>query len=489
MLFRSTTATASSLFTLVLSVYGSPSWAFDSHGHKQIELHAYRALAMRPAQDNLPSGQAILDALVSWKMLDRERGDNLPQARSAKPDFTLERQFYGSLQGFHFMASNKEVRQAVKGVPDPELAKQKLLEAALPDCLMLSYFLFDEAIRHPLSSRQSGRGMYVLMHVVADAYSSEHVTRDANNKLETVKGWRTTGLVMWHSPAARATVGNTKKMHLLHRPLLADSEDKDWSNSAGERLSEQGLLASEALQMLLVDAYKAHNSIGPQGYDSEAGTAIDAIWKEYVEKHFMPSNSQITDDGRSIASKDTPPKFSPLRFNYRSEVELPLGHYNRLEYVFDRFPRHQLSALWRISNNTLGLGLRYRFTVVPCSADGSLIKRLPISWGGEAIYFQRTSIKEGGSIRAAAIKTNLGFSLAFFDAMPIHLYGIAGLASPVKSDINPSIFGGFGVELAKWHKLAIGYEYTRARIMPRNSFRLGYSFNTWHARRPNSDGK
>lgn len=186
--------------------------AFKPLGHDVIEATAYkRLLAEQQVPGTGVSGKEILASLIRRGVLAQptcfpatrgteapctppptdEPGEWLPQVRSGREDLWLARQFSGSEQCFHFMASTSDVYEstgvAAGGVPE------RLAELAPPRCMRFVNGLVDSIIgrqHHPDDA-------YVLIHAVVDSYSGAHAVRDEGNrwKLEYLKPWRLLGLI------------------------------------------------------------------------------------------------------------------------------------------------------------------------------------------------------------------------------------------------------------------------------------------------------
>jgi hypothetical protein len=141
-----------------------------------------------------------------------------------------------------------------------------LLQKALHENYKLLFFLFNETVHHPVGSRQSGRGLYVLIHIVTDAFSAEHTTRDTANHLLTVKEWRT-NRIGW-PPNAREMSSEGEDLALLHRGMFSKtSADDYWATCTHKRkkkeinhkceLSPVELKAGEAVRDLLIAVYQS----------------------------------------------------------------------------------------------------------------------------------------------------------------------------------------------------------------------------------------
>ncbi|WP_305020123.1 hypothetical protein [Hymenobacter cheonanensis] len=229
-----------------------PASAFESAGHKAIEQRALGILqerytaALAAALTLPPTRQDIIREvymLPNWT----EATDAVPAPRSQYPDASGERQFAQDLQGYHFMAGNKSVVRAANMANLDAAAKQHvLLLQTLPDCLQLMRFLLWEACYNPEGASESGRGVFVLLHIVADSYSSEHTTRDGKfGALKAVKGWRLSRPA-WPLAAHQATSEGTHRM--LHGGIGHAPGDEEWFDPT--RLHNMSPQAEEAANAL-----------------------------------------------------------------------------------------------------------------------------------------------------------------------------------------------------------------------------------------------
>ena len=175
------------------------------------------------------------------------------------PDLSFERQFAQDWQVYHFMAPNRPVVRAARLPADRSTQQRQLLIEGVPDCMEMMYLFFQETLRNGAEASKAGRGIYVLMHALADSYSHEHTSRDpATQQLLTVKGWR---LARFAWPAAARALEppypgtQTATMAMVHRVSHAGA-DRNWAQADGS-LSPDAEAAAGTLADLLLTTHAA----------------------------------------------------------------------------------------------------------------------------------------------------------------------------------------------------------------------------------------
>ena len=178
---------------------------FDSKGHDVIEALAYRTLVeghadqprapevlrdlfndgalVRPicfggaaSQTNACRTASVDNPLLEW-----------PEPRTDRPDAAFRRQFSDPGQCYHFMATlADEATAPLDGGPTP----RALATTAVIRCRDL----LDELLRQIVvvggaTTRDSGRGLYELMHSVADSFSYAHAQRTATHAIAFLRTW------------------------------------------------------------------------------------------------------------------------------------------------------------------------------------------------------------------------------------------------------------------------------------------------------------
>lgn len=261
---------------VALLLMTNPVLAFKPEGHAELEALAYGQLA------ETAEGRKILRELVIAHVLLLAPDSTALLTGSGGPDASFERQFDTRNQAFHFMAENGDVIAATKS-SNP---KRTLLERALPKNLQLMRLLFNETVENPVGAHQAGRGFYVLLHMVGDSFSREHVER-TDNKLVTIKGWELLGL-MWPNVAKESVPSPTKPgaptLSLLHRSFRSGA-DLDWRDIAHGQLMPEGRAAVDAMKDLVETIYYAREAV------RRAGGAVerDRRWADFIGRHFQPA--------------------------------------------------------------------------------------------------------------------------------------------------------------------------------------------------------
>lgn len=283
------------LFVLLWLLLSALSAAgFTSEGHIRIEERACtilleRAQAAQAAGSPLAiyrRGTTIIPQLYHLPVLWDVCRTGLPGARTAFPDHSGERQFAQDLQPYHFMAANKYVVRAARENKDHELTdarrQQLLLRGALPRCLALMYFLYREIVTAGLTATsESGRGAFVLLHIVADSYSGEQAIRTADSlRLVTVNGWQLSRLG-WPDLATNRTT-KCDPLPMLHRTSHALG-DEEWRGCV-HGLSPRAEAAAQACADLLEAIARA----------SQPGMRLDPEWQRFAIAHFRPANCTVT---------------------------------------------------------------------------------------------------------------------------------------------------------------------------------------------------
>lgn len=111
-----------------------------------------------------------------------------PIIGSGEPDLKSSRQFGTNGQCFHFMARSEHVWSSE---PDGVLpVPRKLVEDAYVRCTRALGELFRETVLDPVGANADYRGLYAMLHTVADSFSAAHVERDADWKILYLKPWR-----------------------------------------------------------------------------------------------------------------------------------------------------------------------------------------------------------------------------------------------------------------------------------------------------------
>lgn len=442
--------------------------AFDPAGHKYLEQQAYRILK------SYPNGQQIIDWLIKHNIL----AEGLP-SRSQYPDNSLERQFTQSRQGYHFMTNNKNVLHAVhskENIPPQE----RLLLRALEPNLQMVYYFFREIIENPEGSSQAGRGIYVLMHIIADSYSTEHTTRDsASTQLRTIKGWIISRFG-WPK-LARSKEPGKETLLMLHRKKAPGDHQWFSMNGADTVLTIEGMNAAKAMSELLRITYEA-------GIDT---ANADKLICGFIEQNFRPAQSTI--DNKSFSFDNTSAKVHyDFGKNYQADKKKVILHYDRFPYYSLMFTLQSGFNTSTIGNN---VGIEYERFISPRAADRSfsLLRRTPVGYGFGMIY---NNFHEPHSTFASGLRFKGFMSMSW--ALPLingNLSPHAGLSVyPAATNTRFSGIGGIDLVwnlgsdfyLVNGHprtiRFSLGYEYDPWNVFLTNSIKLKFGYNTWRGR-------
>ncbi|HVY44887.1 MAG TPA: hypothetical protein VHB21_03370, partial [Minicystis sp.] len=225
----------------------APARAFTIDGHDAIEAAAYRRLAAAHAVDDgrggTVPGRAALAFLIRRGFLARPRcfepapADAAACAKDAKDeplafwpellsgsaDLVSARQFSTNGQCFHFMAPTEYAwttpRDARLGVP------RGFATEAYWRCTRALSELFFESLRDPSRANHENRGLYAVMHGVADSFSAAHVERDRAWRILYLKPWRARAFLSYLPP------GHWAGLHYVGGPShhgIVDGRDDEF---------------------------------------------------------------------------------------------------------------------------------------------------------------------------------------------------------------------------------------------------------------------
>jgi hypothetical protein len=456
------------LILISLFFFHSAANGFELQGHKYLEQEAYKLLRA------YPNGAAILDWLIAHEILD----EGLP-SRSQYPDKSLERQFTQSRQGYHFMTSNANVLHAAHN-REGLSPQQSLLIRALPSNLQMVYYFFREVIENPNGSRQAGRGIYVLMHIVADSYSTEHTSRDSGSaELRTVKGWIISRL-FWPK-IARSKEPGKETLLLLHRKK--GPGDHQWFEMNGQDtvLTEAGSNAAKAMCELLRVTYEAANDT----------VNTDKFICNYIEQQFRPAQTTINDHSFTFSNTEQKIMYN-FGDHYQDNKKQVILHY-------DRFPYYALMFTMQSGFSELNavntFGIEYERFVTPRSADRSfsLIRRTPFGYGLGIMYH---NYHEPNSTFASALRFKSFMSASFalpmigasFDPHAGLSFFPAATATRFSGIVGVDLVWNPGNDfyLVNGHprtiRFSLGYEYDPWNIFLTHSIKVKIGYNTWRGR-------
>jgi len=300
-----------------LAVPGA-SLAFDAQGHVVIEALAYRSLL--EGHDGQPPRPEVLRDLINDGALDPPicfgLGSNPPEeCRSAvsenpllewpepltdRPDNNYGRQFTDPGQCVHFMGMlSDEASAPLKGRHVP----RALATTAVARCINL----LDDVVRQlvivgGLATRDSGYGLYELMHAVTDSFSYAHTERrPGTHHIDFLRVWGPIGTLAYsrlsdyfaESPLQHDASDDRDSAYIRIFAEVNGRPCKELTNLPYTVpfacLSEEGELARQALVELLVVVHdlrlaQLRSPPGPPvPLKSEA-------WKRFKAKWFTPAN-------------------------------------------------------------------------------------------------------------------------------------------------------------------------------------------------------
>ena len=196
------------LLALSLAALPSAARAFDSDGHDVIEALVYRTLVegrgtQPPRPDvlrNLFNDGALVPPICFGQPHAKECKEApvanplllWPQPRSDRPDLEYRRQFSDEGQCFHFMATiSDEESEPIPGTHIP----RALATRAVVRCRDLLDRLLDSVVEvGGKGTRESGYGLYELVHAVQDSFSYAHTQRqEGTRKVEFLRVWEPIG--------------------------------------------------------------------------------------------------------------------------------------------------------------------------------------------------------------------------------------------------------------------------------------------------------
>jgi hypothetical protein len=291
--------------------------AFDSKGHEVIEALAYRTLVEGHA-NQAPAPEVLRDLFNDGALVPpicfggaarrtaacrTASVDNplleWPEPRTDRPDAAFRRQFSDPGQCYHFMATlEDEDSPPLEGSPIP----RALATTAIVRCRDL----LDELLRQIVvvggaTTRGGGRGLYELMHSVADSFSYAHAQRTATHAIAFLRTWEPIAKLAGgrlgatysmsptrhaaHDPRDQAYVRNFAEV--LGRPCR-DLTDFPY-DFPFECLSDEGDLARQALVDLLVVVRRLRGAQLAAGSQVDTRPEQSEEWRAYKDKWFLPA--------------------------------------------------------------------------------------------------------------------------------------------------------------------------------------------------------
>ncbi len=308
-----TTVVTVLLVTFATIGVAGPAFAFDSRGHSVIEALAYRALVegyggQSPRPDVLRDliNDGALEAPVCFGSADELSAECLaaparnpllcwPEPRSDRPDAFFRRQFSDSGQCFHYMGTiGDSLSDPFPGTSIP----RELGTSAVVRCNdLLDILMRQVVVDGGPGARQSGFGLYELMHSVEDSFSYAHTERTPDGeRVDYLRVWKPIEMIA-AIPTERARKIPPGVFHEWddHRDktfVVEGSKERCEERSDHpydvpyDCLSVEGERARQAVVELLVlirDLRAAHQA-APPGTDTRPETSPE--WLAYRAKWF-----------------------------------------------------------------------------------------------------------------------------------------------------------------------------------------------------------
>lgn len=342
---RASLVWAVALVALAVLHVSSAAQAFTVEGHEALEAAVYRRLLRSSAVDDgdghAVSGVELLRDLIRHGALEtppcfepasdsrRARCEQAASDRPAlfwpvlgtgEPDLKTLRQFASNGQCFHFMARSEDVwtepEDVAFGVP------RRLGSEAYARCTRLLSSLFAATVRDPKAANEEYRGLYALMHAVADSFSAAHAERDAEGHIVYLKPWRLRAALPYALPtrwdayrylfgASHHGVVDARDFAFVQdTPACADLSHP--YALPDHCFSARGEHAIEAMTDLLLTVHRvlSHADRGAHPID-----AADA-WRAFLQRHMSSVGDEPDIDPPRFGEREWTPAFV-FGFRYR----------------------------------------------------------------------------------------------------------------------------------------------------------------------------
>jgi len=293
------------------------SLAFDPRGHEVIEALAYRALV--EGADGQPARPDVLrdlindGALVAPICFGSGAGATdvcrhavaanpllaWPQPRTARPDNNYSRQFSQPGQCIHFMGMLSD--EETVPLPGRHVPRGLATTAVVRCTNLVDDMMRQVVVVGGVGTRESGYGLYELMHAVTDSFSNAHAERiPGTHQIDYLRVW---------GPLSGLLVSRLSDYY-AESPLQHDASDvrdtayiRLFAVNKGRPckelvdlpytvpvacLSDEGDLARQAVVELLVvvrDLRQAHLA-APEG--AHTSPEKSEAWKKFTARWFAP---------------------------------------------------------------------------------------------------------------------------------------------------------------------------------------------------------
>ncbi|AKV03971.1 hypothetical protein AKJ09_10634 [Labilithrix luteola] len=305
------------LTTALVASLPTEARAFDSKGHDVIEALVYRTLI--EGLDGQPARPEVIRDLVNDGALvppvcfgeavktseecRRAPAENplldWPEPLTHRPDANFRRQFSDAGQCFHFMGTLDDEHS-------PPMAGGHVPRALATTAIVRCRSLLDDLLRQIVlvggrGTRESGYGLYELMHAVGDSFSLAHAERQPEtHAIEFLRVWE---------PAAKLA-GNRLGAYYSLSPTRHDADEprdrayvRNFAEVGGRPckdltgvpyavpyacLSQEGELARQALVDLLVVAHDLRMARLASPDETTAAPERSPAWVAYKNQWFSP---------------------------------------------------------------------------------------------------------------------------------------------------------------------------------------------------------
>jgi hypothetical protein len=296
--------------------------AFDTQGHDVIEALAYRTLL--EGGDGQPPRADVLRDLINDGALvapicygnepkppsrcrDAVSENPLlawPQPRTSRPDNNYSRQFSQPGQCIHFMGMLAD--EGTVPLPGTHVPRGLATTAVVRCKNLVDEMMRQIVVEGGAGTRESGYGLYELMHAVTDSFSHAHAERKpGTHQIDYLRVW---------GPVSGLLVSRLSDYY-AESPLQHDAADvrdsayiRSFAVVKGRPckelvelpytvpiacLSEEGDLARQALVEILAvvrDLRRAQLAAppGPAGKPQDTEPQESRAWKEYTARWFTP---------------------------------------------------------------------------------------------------------------------------------------------------------------------------------------------------------
>ncbi|MEY2667864.1 MAG: hypothetical protein RJA59_502, partial [Pseudomonadota bacterium] len=300
-----------------LLAFPAGTLAFDTEGHQVIEVLAYRTL-LEGGDGQPPRPEVLRDLIndgallppVCFGVAPPERcreavSENpllaWPQPRTDRPDNDYSRQFSKPGQCIHFMGMLSD--QGTVPLPGRHVPRGLATTAVARCTNLVEEMMRQVVVVGGAGTRESGYGLYELMHAVTDSFSYAHSERKpGTHEIDYLRVWGpVSGLIvsrlsdyyadspLQHDAADVRDHAYIRTFAVIRGRPCKDLTDLPYTVPVA-CLSEEGDLARQALVelLVLVRELRVAQKSAPPGQPAPPEQA--ASWRSYKAKWFTPLN-------------------------------------------------------------------------------------------------------------------------------------------------------------------------------------------------------